>query len=250
MGLETASSVAETLVRRRALPGAVVDRRPRKETRTQPWLLESFDEAQLRRLAGPMGALKRGFDLVASLGLLLVLSPLLLLVALAVKLGDRGPVLYRQSRVGLHGESFEALKFRSMVDGAEHLVIDLTDHNITDGLLFKMNGDPRVTRVGRLIRRLSIDELPQLWNVMRGEMSLVGPRPLPVDPEDFDPRGNLRHCIRPGLTGIWQVSGGNGLSYQEMIDLDLDYVRTHSMWLDLQLLARTVPALFDRARPV
>lgn len=218
-------------------------------TTTRPWLLGAFDPVELRKFRGVLGPVKRGFDLVAASALLVVLAPLLLLVAAAIKLHDRGPVLYRQSRVGFEGVPFELLKFRSMVEDAEHQIIDLTDHNLTDGLLFKVDEDPRVTRVGRLIRRLSIDELPQLLNVIRGDMSLVGPRPLAAEPEDFSPRANLRHCVRPGITGFWQVSGGNGLTYKEMIDLDLTYIREHSLMLDTRLLFRTVPALLDRSRP-
>jgi lipopolysaccharide/colanic/teichoic acid biosynthesis glycosyltransferase len=129
------------------------------------------------------------------------------------------------------------------------MVIDLTDHNVTDGLLFKMENDPRVTAVGRIIRRLSIDELPQLFNVVRGEMSLVGPRPLPVDPDDFGALDGKRHSVPPGITGYWQVSGGPDLAYQEMVKLDLSYIQNWSLWLDLRLLARTVPALLHRHGP-
>jgi exopolysaccharide biosynthesis polyprenyl glycosylphosphotransferase len=192
---------------------------------------------------------KRLFDLVASSVLLIALSPVIALTALAIKLSDRGPVIYRQWRVGRNGGMFQMLKFRSMVEGAERTVIDLRDRNATNGLLFKIFDDPRVTTVGRLIRRLSIDELPQLWNVVRGEMSLVGPRPLAVRPEDFGPIDDQRHTVVPGITGYWQIAGGNGLTYEEMIKLDLAYIENWSMWLDVRLLLRTIPALVHRRGP-
>ena len=192
---------------------------------------------------------KRTFDLVAASILLTLLSPLMLTAALAVKLGDGGPVFFRQRRVGKGGEVFGMLKFRSMIVGADRMQAQLRDKNFSDGLLFKMAGDPRITPVGRIIRRLSIDELPQLWNVVRGEMSLVGPRPLPVDPDAFTRGDSERHTVLPGITGYWQISGGNGLAYQEMITLDLAYIRNWSLWLDIRLLLRTVPALMQRHDP-
>ena len=191
---------------------------------------------------------KRLFDVVAAATLLLVVLPTLALAALAIKLSDAGPVLYRQRRVGRGGKTFDMLKLRSMVVGADRMQVDLTRENCTDGLLFKVKDDPRVTAVGRLMRRLSIDELPQLWNVVRGDMSLVGPRPLAVEPEDFAPSDRFRHSVPPGITGYWQVSGGNGLSYDDMIKLDLDYIQRWSFWLDLRLLVATIPALLDRRR--
>ena len=133
--------------------------------------------------------------------------------------------------------------------GSDRLTVDLRDRNVTDGLLFKVRDDPRVTRVGRLIRRTSIDELPQLWNVIRGEMSLVGPRPLPVSPTEFGPIDNERHRMPPGITGYWQLAGGPGLTYQEMVKLDLAYIQNWSLWLDVRLLLRTIPALVYRHGP-
>lgn len=189
---------------------------------------------------------KRVLDVAVALLALLVLLPLLVLTALAVFLQDRGPVLYRQRRVGFQGREFSIFKFRSMVRGADRQVIDLRERNMTDGLLFKIHQDPRVTRVGRLLRRTSLDELPQLLNVVRGDMSLVGPRPLPVSPDDFDVADARRHAVRPGITGFWQVSGGPSLGYRDMIDLDLAYIRDWSLRLDLRIMARTVPALFGR----
>jgi lipopolysaccharide/colanic/teichoic acid biosynthesis glycosyltransferase len=183
---------------------------------------------------------KRAFDTLVALALLVLCSPLLVAAALAVKLSSAGPAIYRQRRIGQGGEPFEIWKFRTMAVGAENLMVDLTRRNFADGLLFKVLGDPRVTRVGRVLRRLSIDELPQLVNVLRGEMSLVGPRPLAVDPGSFDEEADLRHTVRPGITGAWQVAGGNSLPYQEMIRLDLAYIEDWSLMLDIRLLARTV----------
>jgi exopolysaccharide biosynthesis polyprenyl glycosylphosphotransferase len=192
---------------------------------------------------------KRLFDLVGATLMMLAISPVMAFTAIAIKLFDRGPVFYRQSRVGRGGEMFKMLKFRSMVEGAERTIIDLRDQNATNGLLFKVYDDPRVTRVGRTIRRFSIDELPQLWNVVKGEMSLVGPRPLAVRPEDFGPIDDQRHAVTPGITGYWQIAGGNGLTYEEMVKLDLAYIQNWSLWLDVRLLARTVPALVNRRGP-
>jgi exopolysaccharide biosynthesis polyprenyl glycosylphosphotransferase len=192
---------------------------------------------------------KRLFDLgVASL-VLLIVSPLLAVTAIAIKLVDGGPVIYRQKRVGRGGIPFELLKFRSMVVGAERLIVDLRDRNANTGLLFKIYDDPRITRLGRMIRRLSIDELPQLWNVVRGDMSLVGPRPLAVEPEDFGPIENKRHSVLPGITGYWQIAGCNDLTYEEMIKLDLAYIQNRSLFLDLRLLLRTPAALIHRRGP-
>ena len=189
---------------------------------------------------------KRLLDVVGSATLLLLAAPLLALVAVAVRLGDGGPALFRQPRVGRDGTPFDILKFRTMVVGADQMQQSLAAANVTDGLLFKVAEDPRVTRVGRLLRRTSVDELPQLWNVLRGQMSLVGPRPLAVEPHAFTAEEAERHSVRPGITGYWQLSGGNDLTYAEMVRLDLAYVRHWSLSLDLRLLLRTFPALVHR----
>jgi exopolysaccharide biosynthesis polyprenyl glycosylphosphotransferase len=189
---------------------------------------------------------KRAFDIVVSAILLVVLAPLFALVALAIWAEDRGPALYRQARVGREGRSFTIWKFRSMVPGAESGNGELAQQNVTTGLLFKIENDPRVTKVGAIIRRFSVDELPQLVNVLHGDMSIVGPRPLPVDPHAFDERATRRHLVRPGLTGLWQVEGANALSYEDMVELDLAYVARWSMSLDLWLLARTLSAVLVR----
>ncbi len=192
---------------------------------------------------------KRLFDLLAATILTALLAPVFLVTAISIKLLDGGTVFYWQSRVGRGGRMFRMLKFRSMIQGAERTVIDLRDQNATNGLLFKVYDDPRVTKVGRVIRRLSIDELPQLWNVLKGEMSLVGPRPLAVRPEDFGPIDDQRHAVTPGITGYWQIAGGNGLTYEEMVKLDLAYIQNWSLWLDVRLLCRTIPALVNRRGP-
>jgi lipopolysaccharide/colanic/teichoic acid biosynthesis glycosyltransferase len=189
---------------------------------------------------------KRLLDLTVALLTLVFLLPLLLLTALAIVVEDRGPVFYKQRRVGFRGREFHVYKFRSMIRDADRRLGELQERNMTDGLLFKIHRDPRVTRVGRLIRRTSIDELPQLLNVVKGQMSLVGPRPLPVSPDDFDVADARRHAVRPGITGFWQVSGGPSLGYRDMIDLDLTYIRDWSLKLDLRIMARTVPALLAR----
>lgn len=188
-------------------------------------------------------AVKRSLDVGLSLAALLVLLPLFAAVALAIKLESPGRVFYRQSRCGKDNRCFDVLKFRSMTDGAERLLVDLRDRNESDGLLFKIKHDPRVTRVGAFIRHYSIDELPQLINVLKGDMSLVGPRPLPVDPDVFGPIDGQRHAVRPGLTCHWQVSGRSEVSYGRMVEMDLAYIRDSSIWTDLSLMLRTVPVV-------
>jgi exopolysaccharide biosynthesis polyprenyl glycosylphosphotransferase len=187
---------------------------------------------------------KRAFDVVGSLGLMLLISPVLLATALAVKLHDGGPVLFRQTRIGRDGRPFSCLKFRSMVTDAENLRTDLEVNHERSSVLFKLVNDPRVTRPGKLIRRLSIDELPQLWNVLRGQMSLVGPRPpLPHEAARYGSDMRRRLRVRPGMTGLWQVSGRSDLSWDETVRLDLFYVDNWSMVQDLNILMRTVSAV-------
>ncbi len=197
-----------------------------------------------RPLRGPSAMRgKRAADIIGALVLLTLSAPVLLLAALAVYLNDRGPVFYRQSRTGRDGEQLLMTKFRTMRPGAHSEQGRLTSYNTSDGLLFKMLDDPRVTRVGKVLRRSGADELPQLIDVLRGRMSLVGPRPLPVESEAFSERDAERHLVRPGMTGLWQVSGGASLRYREMIDLDLAYVHGWTPWLDLQILLSTVGVL-------
>lgn len=190
---------------------------------------------------------KRGFDIVVALLVLLVLSPLLAACALAIKLTSRGPVFYRSIRPGIGGVPFACLKFRTMEQGADQLQDHLEEHNEADGPLFKIREDPRVTPVGRLLRRFSIDELPQLGNVVRGQMSLVGPRPLPQ--RDFDRLEEWhrkRYLVLPGMTGLWQVSGRSGLDFDDMVRLDFLYLEHWSVSLDLSILVKTIPAVLAR----
>ena len=179
--------------------------------------------------------MRRALDFAGAGLALLLTSPLLALAALAIKLDDRGPVLYRQRRVGRHADEFDLLKLRTMVVGAE-----------AQGAGWAVNeGDPRITRVGRVLRRLSIDELPQLWNVVRGEMSLVGPRPtLAYQVERYTPRQRRRLEVKPGITGWAQVQGRASVPWDDRIEFDVWYVEHRSLWLDLRILARTPMALF------
>lgn len=189
---------------------------------------------------------KRAFDDAASAALLLMLAPVFAVVALAVRLSDRGGVIFRQQRVGRTGELFEFLKFRSMVIDAEARRAELEQlaHDRGNDVLFKMSDDPRVTRVGRVLRRYSLDELPQLWNVLRGDMSLVGPRPaLPREVSDYDLDARRRLAVRPGITGLWQVSGRSDLSWEDTVRLDLFYVDNWSFSADILILARTLRAV-------
>jgi lipopolysaccharide/colanic/teichoic acid biosynthesis glycosyltransferase len=190
--------------------------------------------------------IKRGIDVVVSGAALVLLSPLLAAIAVAIRLDSRGPVLFRQSRAGRRGEPFEMLKFRSMVDGADGLKDELRHLNEADGI-FKIANDPRITRVGRVLRRGHLDELPQLINVLRGDMSLVGPRPLPLD-EDQAIRGWYRDRLEvpPGITGYWQVLGSSRIPLEEMMKLDYLYIANWSIWGDLKLMLRTVPVVVNR----
>lgn len=194
--------------------------------------------------------MKRVMDLVLTVAGGIALSPLFAVVALAIKLQDGGPVLFVQPRAGRGGRQFPFFKFRSMVKDAERLRETLSEHNEADGVLFKMSDDPRVTPLGRFLRRWSIDELPQIWNVIRGEMNLVGPRPLPMrdlEGADNDPEIRywleLRFKVKPGITGAWQVAGRSDLGFQDMVQLDIDYVQNWSLWLDIGILIRTLPAV-------
>ena len=193
---------------------------------------------------------KGAIDFFGSILLLLAVSPLIVAAALAVKLSSPGPVLFRQRRAGLNGHPFMMLKFRTMVTNAEQLKQELAALNEMSGPVFKVTNDPRVTRVGRFLRKWSVDELPQLWNVFRGEMSLVGPRPLPVDEvARFDDLAHRRRLsVKPGLTCLWQVSGRNNVrDFKEWVRLDLEYIDNWSLWLDLRILLRTIPAVFTGA---
>jgi exopolysaccharide biosynthesis polyprenyl glycosylphosphotransferase len=189
-------------------------------------------------------ALKRMFDVVASAAALWLLTPLFLVVTLGIKLTSRGPLFFRQSRVGLRGKRFNMLKFRSMVVDAEARKAQLAALNEQAGPVFKMRNDPRITRIGRVIRKYSIDELPQLINVLRGDMSLVGPRPpVPDEVEKYEAWQRRRLSVRPGLTCIWQVSGRNQISFEEWMYLDMQYIDHWTLARDFNLIFKTVPVV-------
>jgi lipopolysaccharide/colanic/teichoic acid biosynthesis glycosyltransferase len=198
----------------------------------------------------------RVLDVVIAGALLLLLSPAMLLMALAIRLDSPGPALYRQRRLGRRLQPFTVVKFRTMRDGVGHdqhrafvleLIAGAVPEQNGDGPRFKLNRDSRVTRLGHYLRRSSLDELPQLWNVLRGQMSLVGPRPpISYEVENYPAHWFPRFAVKPGVTGLWQVSGRSELTLEEMIQLDLEYVRRRSPWLNLWILARTVPVVLSR----
>jgi exopolysaccharide biosynthesis polyprenyl glycosylphosphotransferase len=188
---------------------------------------------------------KRALDIIASTLGLIILSPILLVVAILIKLESKGPAIFSQKRIGLNKKEFKMYKFRSMVQNAEELKEKLAKKNEMSGPMFKMKNDPRVTKVGRFIRKTSIDELPQLINVLKGEMSLVGPRPsLPKEVSKFEPWMLKRLSVKPGLTCYWQVSGRNNIDFENWMKLDLQYVNDRSFWLDLKLILKTATVLF------
>ncbi len=188
---------------------------------------------------------KRAFDFGASLVGLVCLSPVLLATAVAIKLESEGPVIFSQDRVGLNGKKFKMYKLRSMVSNAEELKEKLLEQNEMSGPMFKMKDDPRITKVGKFIRKTSIDELPQLINVLKGDMSLVGPRPsLPKEVKQFEPWMYERLQVKPGLTCYWQVSGRNNIDFEDWMKLDVKYVRERSLLGDLKLVFKTFFVLF------
>lgn len=187
---------------------------------------------------------KRAMDVFISALLLFGLMPFMLVVAALIKLDSPGPVVLRQKRVGRGLKLFDCFKFRTMVENAQALQAELVSLNEMDGPVFKIRNDPRITRIGKYLRKYSIDELPQLVNVLRGEMSLVGPRPpLPHEVEMYEPRYLRRLDVKPGLTCLWQVSGRNELSFEKWMELDLYYVENRSLLLDIEILFRTIPAV-------
>jgi exopolysaccharide biosynthesis polyprenyl glycosylphosphotransferase len=191
-------------------------------------------------------ALKRTFDLVVSIISLILLSPVLLVIAIAIKLSSRGPVIYRSVRPGMAGKPFSCLKFRTMREHADQVQDDLEPLNEQSGALFKIRDDPRLTSVGRFLRRYSLDELPQLVNVVRGEMSLVGPRPLPMrDFERLEEWHKKRYLVLPGITGLWQVSGRAELDFDDLVRLDFLYLERWSVFLDMSILLKTIPAVLS-----
>ena len=191
-------------------------------------------------LTGVEWAVKRAFDILVSAILIALLAIPGLIVALLVRLTSPGPAIYRNPRIGVGEGEFAMLKFRSMYQDAELQQAELEDQNEADGPIFKIRDDPRITPIGRILRRFSIDELPQLWNVLRGEMSLVGPRPLPLrDYERLEPWHRGRYRVLPGITGLWQVSGRSALGFDDLVRLDFYYVENWSIWLDIEIIART-----------
>jgi exopolysaccharide biosynthesis polyprenyl glycosylphosphotransferase len=198
-------------------------------------------------LTGWDWAVKRGFDLVVSLLVLVLGLPFWLLIAAAIKLDSRGPVLFVDRRIGVGEREFGMLKFRTMVAGAAAQQGQLEVANEAEGALFKIRDDPRVTRVGRFLRRFSLDEVPQVVNVVKGEMSLVGPRPLPLrDYQLLEDWHRARYRVLPGMTGLWQISGRSGLSFDDLVRLDFTYLENWSIWLDVSIIAKTIPAVLMR----
>jgi len=189
---------------------------------------------------------KRVMDFVLALIGLIIISPLFLIISLLIKIEDpKGHVFFYQTRIGKDEKPFRMYKFRSMVSNAEELLEELLEQNEINGAMFKMKEDPRVTRIGKLIRKTSIDELPQLWNVIRGDMSLVGPRPaLPREVDQYSSYDKLRLQVIPGCTGLWQVSGRNDLSFYQMVELDLKYIKDQNLKNDLKILLKTLRLLF------
>lgn len=189
--------------------------------------------------------LKRFIDVVGSLFGLILLSPIIILVGILIKLESKGPIIFSQKRVGLNGKKFNMYKLRSMVSNAEELKEKLSDKNEMSGPMFKMKDDPRITKVGKFIRKTSIDELPQLFNVLKGDMSLVGPRPsLPKEVKEFEPWMLKRLDVKPGITCYWQVMGRSSIGFEEWMKLDIKYVDERSFWLDIKLIFKTFFVLF------
>lgn len=188
---------------------------------------------------------KRGIDIIGAGSGLILLSPVIAIVACAVKFTSKGPIFFSQKRVGKNGQIFDMYKFRSMVVNAEELKEKLVQKNEMSGPMFKIKDDPRVTKVGKFIRKTSLDELPQLWNVLKGDMSLVGPRPsLPKEVAQFEKWMYKRLSVKPGLTCFWQVSGRNNIDFEDWMKLDIKYVDERNIWIDIKLIFKTVLVLF------
>jgi exopolysaccharide biosynthesis polyprenyl glycosylphosphotransferase len=193
-----------------------------------------------------MEPIKRAFDVVFSFCVLVAMAPVFLIVALAIKLDSPGPVFYLSNRIGKKGRVFQCVKFRTMVADAEERKAELLHMNERDGVLFKVSNDPRVTRLGRFMRKFSIDELPQFWNVLRGEMSVVGPRPpLGEEVKEYDLSHLRRLEVTPGITGLWQVQGRQDPSFASYISLDVTYIDNWSIWLDFSIILRTIAVVFQ-----
>ncbi|WP_273844379.1 sugar transferase [Rubrobacter calidifluminis] len=243
--LDTLRSVRLRGVQMRVVPGALGLMRLRPLV-SQSMGVPVFD-VRYPQLDNFQRTLKRTLDLTLSATGLIVLLPLFALIALAIKLDSPGPVLFRQERVGADEKIFTCYMFRSMYEGAEEQQEELEEANEADGILFKIRDDPRVTRVGRFLRRWSIDELPQLWNVLKGEMSLVGPRPLPLrDHGRTREAHKKRLAVMPGMTGYWQINGRESLSFEEMVRLDLHYIENWSLSFDIKIIILTIGAVLRR----
>lgn len=212
----------------------------------QPTLVLLDEDA---RIVGWQGAIKRLIDLVGASFTIVLMAPVLAVAALAIKIESRGPVFFRQTRVGRNGAQFRLWKLRTMTCDAEQLLPSLLIDNEAPPPLFKMRRDPRVTRVGRVLRRLSIDEIPQVWNVIRGDMSLVGPRPaLPAEVEYWPADSYTRLRVRPGITGLWQVHYAEARSFEDYVRFDSEYVEKWSLGLDVRIVLRTVPSVLSPRR--
>ncbi|MGL5695344.1 MAG: sugar transferase [Peptostreptococcaceae bacterium] len=190
--------------------------------------------------------LKRCMDIIASLFGIILLSPIFLIVSLLIKLEDpKGKVIFSQRRNGINGKEFNMYKFRSMVYNAEELLEELQEYNEQSGPVFKMKNDPRITRIGRIIRKTSIDELPQLYNVLIGDMSIVGPRPpIPKEVLQYNEYQMQRLFVKPGLTCYWQVGGRNEIGFDEWVEMDIKYIKDRNLWIDIKLIFKTIFVLF------
>jgi len=192
---------------------------------------------------------KRSFDIAAALASVVLLLPLFLFISIIIKVESKGPVFFNQQRNGFKGKSFGMYKFRSMVSDAENRFEEVESKNEVSGFMFKIKNDPRITKVGKIIRKTSIDELPQLFNVIKGEMSIVGPRPpIGREVQKYDAWHNLRLSVKPGITGLWQVSGRNNIGFEDMCRLDLKYIRERGFMYDLKIIFKTIPVLLGDSR--
>lgn len=223
---------------------------PRYQDKAVVGVSDYYSNAVARRDDRPdlimYSIMKRTIDMVGSLVGLMLLSPLFIIIAILIKLEDpKGSVFFYQTRIGKDEKPFRMYKFRSMMTGAEDKLKELLDKNEISGAMFKMKDDPRITKIGKLIRKTSIDELPQLVNVLRGDMSLVGPRPpLSREVAEYTEYDKLRLTVTPGCTGLWQVSGRNNLDFKQMVELDLAYIEKRTILFDIKILLRTVKAVF------
>lgn len=215
-------------------------------SRWRQWLRFTIKKVMWITVVEGSRALKRGVDIISALIGLLLFSPVFAITALLIKLEDGGPAVFASDRAGKWGKKFKMYKFRSMVMGAEDMKEELLPQNETGGVIFKMKTDPRITKVGRLIRKLSIDELPQLYNVLKGDMSLVGPRPHPPkEVELYTLTDRRRLELIPGITCFWQVSGRSDINFDTQVRLDIQYIESQSFWGDIKLLLKTIPAVLS-----